>query len=466
LLDEITDLVEYPTALRGAFEPAFLRLPKDVLVTVMRKHQRYYPVLQASSGQGMPVAQLMPYFIAVRNGLAERIDVVRLGNEGVLRARFADADFFYRADTAHRLEAFTPVLAGLTVQEKLGSMLDKVHRVRRLVPIVAQMLNLSSADLAAASRAAELCKSDLVTKMVIELTSLQGIMGREYARLSGESETVANAIFAQYLPRYQGDGLPGTRAALALGLAMRLDSLAGLFAVGFAPTGSTDPFGLRREALGLVQALMGLEQSFDLRAALRHAIALLPGPALAAAGVVVEQGITMDAPLSRDVMAFVRDRLYGLLRDEGLPHDVVTAVLAERAYDPYRAAHAARGLTRFTSQLDWPEVLTAYARCKRIVRNLPEIYPLHPEYYTETATQGLYGALDAAHRHLAAHRENDDTEALGLVLWQLQAPINRFFTDILVMAEDPAVRQARLGLVQRIAALPDGIADLGQLQGF
>ena len=270
LLDEVTDLVEYPTALRGAFSANYLRLPKDVLITVMRKHQRYFPVL---GGDDRPGANghtaLLPYFIAVRNGGAEYLDVVREGNEGVLRARFADADFFFRADTAASLAAATPILATLTFQEKLGSMLDKVERVRRLVPVIGEMLQLDPSAMATAQRAAELFKSDLATRMVVELTSLQGTMGREYARLSGEPEAVADAIFEHYLPRYQGDALPQSRAGLALGLANRLDSLVGLFSAGFAPTGSTDPFGLRREALGVAQALMGKEQPFDLRPALR-----------------------------------------------------------------------------------------------------------------------------------------------------------------------------------------------------
>ncbi len=456
LLDEVTDLVEYPTALRGAFSADYLRLPKDVLVTVMRKHQRYFPVLQADGRPGASGrAALLPYFIAVRNGGTDYLDVVREGNEGVLRARFADADFFFRADTAGSLAAATPILATLTFQERLGSMLDKVQRVRRLVPVIGEVLRLDASEMATAQQAAELFKSDLATRMVVELTSLQGTMGREYARLSGEPEAVADAIFEHYLPRYPGDALPQSRAGLALGLANRLDSLAGLFSVGFAPTGSTDPFGLRREALGLAQVLTGREQRFDLRPALRAAAELLPGVDAAAA---VEVQSVVD-----DVLSFIRDRQYGLLRDEGLPHDVVSAVLAEQSADPYGALLAARELAKLVNQPDWPEVLTAYARSKRIVRSLPQIYPLAPERYTEDATRALQAAWEAA-AHLV--REETSVSVLGQALRDLKAPINRFFTEVLVMAEDPDLRQARLALVQRIAALPDGIADLSQLQGF
>jgi len=443
LLDEVTDLVEQPTAIRGSFEAQYLRLPKDVLITVMKKHQRYFPVVDAAG-------KLLPYFITVRNGGADYADVVRAGNEGVIRARYADADYFFKADTAHRLADFTPRLATLTFQEKLGSMLDKVRRLEKLAPEVGRMLGLDDAGLATTARAASLCKSDLATQMVVELTSLQGIMGREYARLSGETEAVANAIFEHYLPRFQGDGLPQAQPGLALGIANRLDSLVGLFAVGLAPTSSADPFGLRRDALGLVQALAGAGQAFDVRPALNAAAGLLP---VAASDTVLA-----------DVLTFIRDRLYGWLRDQGLPHDVVTAVLAEQSHDPAQAAATARELAELVKAPGWSDVLTAYARCKRIVRALPEVYPLAPEYYREPATSALYEAWQSATRN--TQHETRDIAILGEELRALQAPINRFFTDVLVMADDPAVRQARQALVQRIAALPDGIADLSQLQGF
>ncbi len=473
LLDEVTDLVEQPTALRGNFAADYLRLPKEVLITVMKKHQRYFPVVGklvdretgrlGDQSTNLPIYQstkLLPYFIAVRNDPSEHLNVVQAGNEGVLRARYADADYFFRADTSRKLADFTPRLATLTFQEKLGSMLDKVARVQKLTPALAPMLGLNEAELAAAERAAALFKSDLATQMVVELTSLQGIMGREYAKLSGESEAVAQAIFEHYLPRSQGDSLPTTKPGLLLGIANRLDSLVGLFAVGLAPTSTADPFGLRRDALGLVQALAGLAQPFDLRPALAAAAAEMPVP--------------VSPQVQADVLAFIRDRLYVWLRseaesrvagrDQGAPHDVVSAVLAEQAHDPARAAQAARELAVLTQAPDWSDVLTAYARCKRIVRNLPEVYPVVPEYYVEEATSTLYEAWSHAAR--TTQHAPRDIATLGATLRTLQAPINRFFTDVLVMAEDPAVRQARLGLVQRIAALADGIADLSQLQGF
>ena len=368
LLDEVTDLVEQPTAVRGSFSDDYLRLPKEVLITVMKKHQRYFPVVgnkdtgrQVDKG-GEPLVSLSTglrsYFITVRNGPSDHVDVVREGNEGVIRARYADAAYFFRADTARPLESFTPRLATLTFQEKLGSMLDKVHRVEAVTPALADQLGLDDGDRVIAQRAAALFKSDLATQMVVELTSLQGIMGREYARISGEPDDVAVAIYEHYLPRFQGDAMPASRPGMLLGIANRLDSLVGLFAVGLAPTASADPFGLRRDALGLVGALVGCQQPFDLRPALKAVAARMPVP-------------VSDAVLA-DVLTFIRDRLYVWLRDQGLPHDVVAAALAERAFDPYRAAVTARDLAELVKTPDWSDVFTAYARCKRIVRSLPE----------------------------------------------------------------------------------------------
>jgi glycyl-tRNA synthetase len=396
----------------------------------------------------------------VRNGGKEHLDIVRAGNEAVLRARFADAAYFFRADTAHTLEDYASRLATLTFQEKLGSMLDKVARVQKMAPALAKMLALDADDRAALERAAALFKNDLVTHMVVELTSLQGIMGREYALLSGESPAVACALFEHYLPRSQGDSLPATRPGLALGIANRLDSLVGLFGVGLAPTSTADPFGLRRDALGLVQALIGARQSFDLRPALKIAAREMP--------------FAVSDETLADVLAFIRDRLYVWLRNlsssgdeaDGLPHDVVTAILAAQGHDPAQAAVSARALYALTQSPEWNDLLVAYARSKRIVRGLAEEYPLVPELYVEPAAKALYTAWLAAAARIKAAPPDLAVAVLGEVLRDLRVPVNRFFTDLLVMADDPAVREARLALVQRIAALPDGIADLAKLQGF
>ncbi len=443
LLEEVTDLVEWPVAIRGGFEEKYLRLPKDVLITVMKKHQRYFPIVDPETGE------MLPYFIAVSNGERKDMALVRRGYEDVLRARYADAEYFVEQDLRHPLEDFLPKLRTLTFQEELGSMLDKVHRLEALTPKIADALGLSVEEKAWAERAAHLCKADLATSMVIEITSLQGIMGREYARHWGEPEPVAQAIYEHYLPRFAGDELPQTKPGIVLAIADRLDSLVGLFAVGLKPTGSADPYGLRRAALGLVHILIGRRIPFDLRRHLKEAARLQPVPVTEA---------TLD-----EVWQFIVDRLKVWMRDQGLRHDVVEATVAERGNDPYAAYRAAIALEAAVQEPDWQDILVAYARAKRIVRNIDEIYPLDERYLTEPAARELYEAWRRAKERL---EQDPEVPTLVEVLRELKEPINRFFTDILVMAEDPQVRQARLALVQRVAALPDGIADLSKLQGF
>ncbi len=443
LLEEVTDLVEWPVAIRGGFEEKYLRLPKDVLITVMKKHQRYFPIVDPETGE------MLPYFIAVSNGERKDMALVRRGYEDVLRARYADAEYFVEQDLRHPLEDFLPKLRTLTFQEELGSMLDKVHRLEALTPKIADALGLSVEEKAWAERAAHLCKADLATSMVIEITSLQGIMGREYARHWGEPEPVAQAIYEHYLPRFAGDELPQTKPGIVLAIADRLDSLVGLFAVGLKPTGSADPYGLRRAALGLVHILIGRRIPFDLRRHLKEAARLQPVPVTEA---------TLD-----EVWQFIVDRLKVWMRDQGLRHDVVEAAVAERGNDPYAAYRAAIALEAAVQEPDWQDILVAYARAKRIVRNIDEIYPLDERYLTEPAARELYEAWRRAKERL---EQDPEVPTLVEVLRELKEPINRFFTDILVMAEDPKVRQARLALVQRVAALPDGIADLSKLQGF
>ncbi|HSN78392.1 MAG TPA: glycine--tRNA ligase subunit beta, partial [Anaerolineae bacterium] len=462
LLDEVTDLVEQPAAILGSFEERYLSLPADVLTTVMKKHQRYFPVVsrqvdKETSRQGVRPhdrTTLLPHFITVANGQPSDPAVVRAGNEGVIRARYADAAFFVEHDRRQPLADFTPRLATLTFQEQLGSMLDKVRRLEQLTPWVAERLGLSDQEKATAVRAAGLCKSDLATSMVVEMTSLQGIIGREYALASGEAPAVAQAIFEHYLPRSSGDKRPASLPGLALGLANRLDSIAGLFAVGLEPSGSADPFGLRRDALGIVQNLAEAGLSFSIRDGVAEAARLLPELARSETG----QSEAQDK-----AVAFIAGRLENWLRDLGYPYDVVQAVLAERGDDPAAACQTVAALAGVVTQPDWPAVLTAYARCKRIVRKLPEQYPLEVTADPEPATQALLAAYQAVAPSVQAAR---DVPALDAALHGLAGPINTFFDQVLVMAEDEALRQARLGLVQHIAALPDGIADLALLQGF
>jgi glycyl-tRNA synthetase len=444
LLDEVANLVEKPTPFLGSFGEEFLSLPKEVLISVMEGHQRYFPVIQPAAPGAKDQGQgLLPYFVAVSNGDAQGIDLVRQGNEHVVLARFSDADFFAREDLKHRLEDFRPRLATLIFQQKLGSMLDKNDRVEKLVRALVLQLGLDADEAIFARRAAHLLKADLVSRMVIEMTSLQGIIGGEYARRNGEAPAVVEAIRQQYLP------VPQTRPGLAVALADRLDSLAGLFAAGLLPSGNKDPFGLRRTAIGVVQPLIEHQVDFDLQVALEAAVALQPIP------------VTQE--VQSQVLEFISGRLRVLLIEMGNKYDVVEAILAEQSANPVGALRAVRQLTGWVSRPDWSSILPAYARCVRITRDQQERYPVKPELLVETAEKKLFAALEWAEKQERAPGSVDDF--LDAFLPMIPA-VNEFFDKVLVMTENRFEKENRLGLLQRIASLADGAADLSKLEGF
>ncbi len=441
LLDEVTDLVEQPTALLCSFPAEYLELPAPVLISVMRKKQRYFTVLDAQNPQRM-----LPYFITVRNGPEDTEGLVRRGNEDVVNARFADAAYFYREDLKKPLEAYLPRLDTITFQAKLGSMLDKSRRLEALVPQIAALLGMDAETVRIAQKAARLCKADLATQMVVEITALQGVMGRIYHRLTSndpDRDAVAEAIFEHYLPRFAGDATPQTEAGLALALADKLDSIAGLFAAGLAPKSTADPFALRRAAIGIVQNLIAAQRSFSLRAGLEAARAQLPIP--------------MDDATLHAAHAFIVERLRQQLLDEGIRHDVVEAVLAAQADNPTQAHRAAHQLANAVTQPDWASVLAAYARCARIARGQPTTGD--PSADPTPQTQTLLQALQSL-------EPPKDVPMLVAALRALAPTINAFFDAVLVMAEDATLRAARLALLHRIVQLAEGIADLSKLEGF
>ncbi|MHB1317115.1 MAG: glycine--tRNA ligase subunit beta, partial [Anaerolineae bacterium] len=441
LLREVANLVESPLPILGSFDSAYLRLPDAVLLAVMHKHQRYFPVLREG--------RLLPHFVAVANGAQLDVEAVRKGNEEVLAARYADAAFFYAADTRLPFGELSAQLGTLTFQEKLGSVLDKVQRLTLLVPEVCELLKMSEIESANAGRAAALCKNDLGTQLVVEFTSLQGIMGRHYALLSGEPEPVARAIEEHYLPRFVGDRLPEESEGTAVGLADRLDTLVGLFAVGIRPTGAADPWGLRRAALGVVQILVEKCVSLSLAQAISAASEQLP--------------MSVEPEVLRDVEEFVIRRLEGYLREAGYRYDLVQSVLAEQGDDPSAAREALDAMGPWLERSDWDTILDNYARCVRITRDMTTIHSVDLALIDEPATRDLY---DAYLRVASSVREAPVIETLMQSLAALAPLIARFFDDVLVMAEDLKVRQNRLALLQSIGALADGIIDLSQMEGF
>ncbi|MGE5464989.1 MAG: glycine--tRNA ligase subunit beta, partial [Syntrophothermus sp.] len=441
LLSEVANLVELPTAVMGGFDPQYLSLPRDVLISVMKKHQRYFPVQKVRT-QGS--ASLLPHFIAIRNGDDLYIDIVREGNEHVLGARFADANFFVREDVKQPYESYRPKLAGLTFHTRLGSMLDKSERISKLVNDLIPMLKLENDEAIFARRAAHLAKADLVTQMVTEMTSLQGIIGKEYALRSGEHQEVAEAIGEQYQP------VPKSKPGLALALADRLDSLVGLFTAAGAPTGAKDPFGLRRAAIGIVQPLIEHNVDFDLEDAIRKAAR--------------EQPVETAEGTQKQISDFIGGRLKVVLNEMGYRYDVVDAVLAEQSSNPAAAARAVKQLQAWVERADWSTNLPGYARCVRIIRSasgasIPSA--VNPNLLVEAEEKSLYEAI----RQNVKTRPSTVDEFLNIVVGLIPS-INVFFDKVLVMAEEEKIRQNRLALVGQIAGLSRGIADLSKLEGF
>ncbi|MBA2448248.1 MAG: glycine--tRNA ligase subunit beta [Chloroflexi bacterium] len=439
LLDEVTNLVEWPLPFVGAFDAAYLDAPPAALVTVMKKHQRYFPI-RADDGR------LLPCFLAVANGRRDDLALIRRGNEEVLRARLADALYFYRLDLQRPLADFVPELAQLTFLEGLGSILDKTGRLETLAPAVARALG-SAVPEDRLVRAAHLAKADLATGLVKELTELQGEMGREYALRSGEPSEVADAIAEHYAPRQTGDGLPAGALGIVLAVADRVDTLACGFAAGLEPTGSSDPYGLRRTALGLVRILIGLE--------LPASLAELVSPAA--------EGSPL--PLSDErrnaLLAFLRQRLRVLLVEQGYRPELVEATLAAQADRPWLAAATVRALA---DALETPAFQRLMAGLKRADRIAPRDRRCDPrlDALRDPADQALLAAYRAAADQVSA-LSPADVDGLVQAMLPLAEPIDRFFDAVLVMAEDPAIRQARLGLLQRIRDLPARSFDVSQL---
>jgi len=441
LLNEIVSLTEAPTAFRGKLEQKDLTLPRQVLIFVMKKHQRYFPIERDG--------ELLPFFIGVRNGGIQHINTVIEGNEQVIRARFADAAYFILRDLQNPLEAYLSNLATLTFHTELGSVLDKVNRLEHLVNDLATLFDLSVEEREIAIRAAHLCKADLGTLMVVEMTTLQGEMGREYALKSGERVEVAEAIFEHYLPRFSGDEIPGNRPGLVLGVADRLDSLLGLFAVGLQPTATSDPYALRRTAIGLIQAFSGNDVRFDIRKGFELTAKYLP--------------VQVEPELVETCLTYIRARQQALLLNEGKRYDVVDAILEEQSHDPSGASQAVDELQTRIDGPDWDKTLQAYARCARIVRGQVNDAIPDPDLLVEDAEKALYEAVIQA---AESPRSVGSIEQFFQIFEPLIPNIVWFFDDVLVMDEDSRLRVNRLAILKAIVALASGVADLSKLEGF
>jgi len=442
LLDEVTALVEWPIAVEGRFEDRFLALPREVLISTLQEHQRYFPVEDAHGA-------LTPWFITISNIDSREPQRVREGNERVVRPRLSDAAFFHAQDRKQALHEWRAGLDRVTFQTKLGSIGDKVRRVQDLATHIATALG---GDDARAARAAELCKCDLLSAMVGEFPELQGIMGAYYAAADGEDAEVAAAVREHYLPRGAGDALPTTRTGSIVALADKLDTLAGIFATGQKPSGNKDPFGLRRAAIGVLRIV--LEQKLDLD------LAELAQIAVAAQPVGTED-------TAREVLDYVMERARAYYADHGYAAELFDAVLATGVSRPLDFDARMAALAAFGRLPEAESLAAANKRIANILRKSesPASAAIDATLLQEPAERALHAALEALSADVTAALAARHYDAALTRLASLRPSVDAFFTDVMVNADDAALRANRLALVARVRALFSGVADLSRLPG-
>lgn len=445
LVEEVASLTEWPVPLSGSFDEAFLQVPQECLITTLQDNQKTFAVVDKNG-------KLLPHFVAVANLESRNPEAVSKGNEKVIRPRFADAQFFWAQDLKHRLSDYLPRLEKVVYQEKLGSLADKSRRLQTLVQSLAQALNLPADK---AMLAAELSKCDLQTEMVMEFPELQGIMGRYYAQKEGLDDTVAHALEEQYYPVGAGSALPSTKEGMLLSMAEKLDTLIGGFAIGAKPTGSKDPYALRRMAIGLIRLIIENQLTLSLKAILTLAANTFPA-ALNAQNCVDE------------VDAYIAERLNAYFKDLGFAPALYQAVRAQGCDDLLDVKHRMQALQTLLSSQNSGDLLASAKRIRNILRKNPPKSDVRftPSLLQETAEKALWQAFEAISVPLnEAMAQKDYLLALN-ILNTLGATLSQFFADVMVMAEDESIRNNRLALLNHLQEAMDRIADLSLLEGL
>lgn len=424
LLEENVHLNEYPVVFYGSFDKEFLEIPEEVLVLSMAKNQRYFPVRDKDG-------RLMANFVGVSNNIAKDMNVVREGNERVLRARLYDAAFFWKEDLQKSLDDLAAELRSVTYQEQLGSVYDKVQRTKKLALWLTEALSFGEWR-PAVERAADIAKADLVTSMVYEFADVQGVMGREYARKAGEPEDVAMALYEQYLPRFAGDSIPSAPAGALIGIADRADTLAAIYKIGLEPTSSQDPYGLRRAARCINEIIWGFPLDIDIYLLLEKAASLF----------------SIDKETLDRIRSFVRQRLQVQLREKGFRHEVVELVLQTISNRPLQAYRMAETLQKRSDEVWFTDLITAAVRVKNILNKAGSVPgEVDPSLLVEGAEKELYEKLLILEEEVTSAVDRCDWEKLASVLAELAPVIAGFFNDVLVMDENLSVRNNRLALL-------------------
>jgi glycyl-tRNA synthetase beta chain len=455
LLEEVSFLVEHPVAILGNFDPAYLDLPREVLVTCIEHHQKFFPVESADS------KKLLPYFIGIRNGVSVHQELVKEGYERVLAARLSDARFFYKQDRRTPLASRVDALRGVTFQKDLGSLFDKKERIKALLEVIAQKLSWGDVERNHALRAAELCKADLVTEMVGEFPELQGIVARLYAKADGEEGIVADALEQHYWPITLSGHLPTTSVGAAVALADKIDTLAGDFAVGLIPSGSADPYGLRRAAVGVLRILEAQQWGIPVEWLIDQALAVLPKD------VVVNRDKTRA-----DLLQFLRQRFAAVLGERNFNFDEIEAVLAIRLGEIHEAIARLKALHEIRSRPEFGSLSNSFKRALNIVRQASKggmpIYSdsdsVKSDLLQDPSEQNLFRTFQDLQQHLEKHlQERSYQQALESMV-TLRDPLDQFFNGVMVLAEDQNLRANRLALLAGIVRLFISIADFSKLQ--
>ena len=443
LLEEINYLVEWPTALCGGFEESYLALPDAAIITPMKDHQRYFPLVDQDG-------KLLPMFLTVRNGSDHSIEVVQAGNERVLRARLDDAKFFFNEDRKKPLIDRQDGLTKIVFQEGLGNLADKTERLLKLGRVFGEECGLHEDAAVVLERATELAKTDLTTGMVTEFTELQGVMGKEYALLDGESEEVAEAIFEQYLPRFAGDVLPQTEAGKVLSIIDKVDNIVATFSRGLIPTGSQDPYALRRQTIGILNILLGSEWNISLRPIFKASMELLNVPA------------EKQDELLGQVEEFFTLRLKNIFLDREVPHHVIDLLLSNNELSVADAEGLVNAL--LANRIDENvELVQAYTRMYNLVKDV-EYTGVNSDLLKEDAEKALFEAASKASEASLAAWEANDYTAVVAVPATLVPAINKFFEDVMVMDKDEAIKSNRLQLVRLAYSVMAIIGDISALK--
>ncbi len=444
LLEEVNYLVEWPTALCGKFEEKFLSLPKECIITPMREHQRYFPVIDEDGN-------LLNKFITVRNGGSEHLDIVTHGNERVLRARLSDAEFFFNEDRATKLEDRLEKLKTVSFQEGLGNMYDKSERLVKMAEMLRFAIN-TPVDEEELRRCALLCKTDLVTGMVIEFTELQGVMGREYALLDGEKPEVATGIFEHYLPRFAGDALPATTIGRIVGIGDKLDNICATFSRGLAPTGSQDPYALRRQALGVINILLDANYHISLAKIIAGTLYLLD--------IKPEK----TGKLVPQIMEFFKQRLRNLLMDQGIRYDVIDAVFADKRNDDVvDLAARCKVLAAYVEAGDAEPLVQVSVRVSNLCKKIEKEVAISGALFKDESENKLHEVVAAVSKEIIPEIVLYDYAAVLKAGEKVIEPVNTFFDNVMVMDEDENVKNNRLAMLEEVRGIVNAVGDLSLL---